>query len=123
MDKLIKQALPSEQVRVHRDSIDLICHLANQFVDLISDIANNCCYQKEKVLMFPEHMLCAMQELNLDDYLLSVLFNEQEFMSTQDLKEAAAKEVDIEDFNLFRSEETKAKMTVSVVKEEREKLV
>lgn len=73
--------------------------------------------------MFPEHMLCALQELNLDDYLLSVLFNEQEIMTTPELKEAASKEIDINDINLFKGDDVKAKMTVSVVKEEREKLV
>ena len=69
MEKLIKEALPSAAIRVQKESTDLICHLANQFVQLIADIANNVCNQHEKKVMFPEHMLRALQELHLDEYL------------------------------------------------------
>lgn len=43
MEKVIREALPINQVRINKDAIDLICHLANQFVHLISDIGNKVC--------------------------------------------------------------------------------
>lgn len=43
LDKLIKEALPSAAVRVPKEASDLICHIANCFVHLVSDIANNVC--------------------------------------------------------------------------------
>jgi histone H3/H4 len=45
LEKIIKEALPMGSIRVEKGAIDIICHLANCFIDLISDIANNVCSQ------------------------------------------------------------------------------
>ena len=49
--------------------MDLICFISNAFVDLLSDISNNVCYQSNKKNIIPEHVLKALQELHLDGYL------------------------------------------------------
>ena len=49
--------------------MDLICFISNAFVDLLSDVSNNVCYQSKKKNIIPEHVLKALQELHLDGYL------------------------------------------------------
>ena len=76
LEKIIKEALPMSSIRVQKDAIDLICHLANCFIDLISDVANNVCSMQKRCLMGPEHLLRAVQEIHLDEYLLYCLNEE-----------------------------------------------
>ena len=56
-------------VRAQKETMDLICFISNAFVDLLSDISNNVCYQSNKKNIIPEHVLKALQELHLDGYL------------------------------------------------------
>lgn len=60
MERVIREALPMNQVRMNKDAIDLICHLANQFVHLIADIGNKVCQRQGRMLIFSEHMLRAL---------------------------------------------------------------
>ena len=52
-----------------------------------------------------------------------MLSNDQEMLNPVEIKENASKSLDIDDLNLYKEDNSKAKMTVSVVKEEREKIV
>ena len=57
--------------------MDLICFISNAFVDLLSDVANNVCTQSGKKNIIPEHLIKALQELHLDDYLPFLLHDDQ----------------------------------------------
>lgn len=76
LNLIIKESLPSS-VRAQKDTIELICYLANCFVDLLSDISNNVCTDQKKKVIIPEHTLRALQELHLDEYLPYVLLDNQ----------------------------------------------
>lgn len=76
LNLIIRESLPSS-VRAQRDTIELICYLANAFVDLLSDISNNVCTDQKKKVIIPEHTLRALQELHLDEYLPFVLLDNQ----------------------------------------------
>ena len=56
-------------MRAQKESIDLICFIANGFLDLLSDVSNNVCYQNNKKNIVSEHLLRALQEMHLDEYL------------------------------------------------------
>jgi hypothetical protein len=65
-------------VRAQKDTMDLICFISNAFVDLLSDVANNVCYKyKKKKNIVPEHLLRALQNLHLDDFLPYLLSDDQ----------------------------------------------
>lgn len=76
LNLIIRESLPSS-VRAQKDTIELICYLANAFVDLLSDISNNVCYDQKKKVIIPEHTLRALQELHLDEYLPFILLDNQ----------------------------------------------
>lgn len=76
LNLIIRESLPSS-VRAQKDTIELICYLANSFVDLLSDISNNVCTDQNKKVIIPEHTLRALQELHLDEYLPYVLLDNQ----------------------------------------------
>lgn len=64
-------------VRAQKESIDLICFISNAFLDLLSDVSNNVCYQNNKKNIVSEHVLRALQELHLDEYLPFLLSDDQ----------------------------------------------
>lgn len=76
LNLIIRESLPAS-VRAQKDTIELICYLANAFVELLSDISNNVCYAQKKKVIIPEHTLRALQELHLDGYLPFVLLDNQ----------------------------------------------
>lgn len=76
LNLIIKDALPHD-VRAQKESIDLICYISNCFLDLLSDVANNVCYLNNKKNIVSEHLLKALQELHLDEYLPYLLSDDQ----------------------------------------------
>lgn len=76
LNQIIRESLPTG-VRPQKDTHELICYLANAFVDLLSDISNNVCYDQKKKVIIPEHTLRALQELHLDEYLPFILQDNQ----------------------------------------------
>ena len=66
--------------------MDLICFIANAFIDLISDISNNVCYSQSKKNIIPEHLIRALQELHLDDYVPFLLTDNQNQTLSEVLK-------------------------------------
>ena len=73
---MIKDALPPD-VRAQKETTDLICFVANAFIDLLSDTSNNVCYKAGKKNIVPEHTIRALQELSLDEYLPFLLSDDQ----------------------------------------------
>jgi hypothetical protein len=57
--------------------MDLICFISNAFVDLLSDVANNICMNNGKKNIIPEHLIKALQEMNIDEYLPFLLNDDQ----------------------------------------------
>ena len=66
--------------------MDLICFLSNAFIDLLSDVSNNVCYKQNKKNIISEHILRALQELHLDEYLPFLLSDDQMFPLSEILK-------------------------------------
>jgi len=64
-------------VRAQKESIDLISFIANSFVDLVADVANNVCLNSKKKNIFPEHTYQAIKELHLEDYFPFLLQDNQ----------------------------------------------
>ena len=76
LNQIIKESLPAD-VRAQKETMDLICFIANAFVDLLSDTSNNVCYSQQKKNIIPEHLIRALQELHLDHYLPFLLDEDQ----------------------------------------------
>jgi hypothetical protein len=72
----VKEALPFD-VRAQKESMDLICFISNAFIDVLSDVSNNVCYKNNKKNIISEHILKALQELHLDEYLPFLLSDDQ----------------------------------------------
>lgn len=85
LNLIIKDSLPFD-VRASKESIDLICFISNGFLDLLSDVANNVCYQNNKKNIVSEHLLRALQELHLDEYLPFLLSDDQSLKLPEILK-------------------------------------
>jgi histone H3/H4 len=59
LNQIIKESLPPD-VRASKETIDLICFIANTFIDLLSDLSNNVCYNQKKKNIVPEHIVRAL---------------------------------------------------------------
>jgi len=66
--------------------MDLICFISNSFIDLLSDVSNNVCYKNNKKNIISEHILRALHELHLDEYLPFLLDDDQDIRLEQILK-------------------------------------
>lgn len=66
--------------------MDLLCFLANTFIDLLSDVSNNVCYKHNKKNIVSEHILRALQELHLDEFLPFLLSDDQSMKLTDIMK-------------------------------------
>jgi len=47
INQIVKESLPPD-VKVQKDTLDLISHLSNSFIDLLSDVSNNVCTANSK---------------------------------------------------------------------------
>ena len=86
LNQIIKEALPAD-VRAQKETMDLICFISNAFVDLLSDTANNVCYNQDKKNIIPEHAIRALQALHLDEYLPFLLTDNQNQTTGEIFKE------------------------------------
>ena len=59
LNQIIKESLPPD-VRASKETIDLICFISNTFIDLLSDLSNNVCYNQKKKNIVPEHIVRAL---------------------------------------------------------------
>ena len=82
---IIKESLPAN-VRAQKETLDLLCFLANAFIDLLSDVANNMCYKQKKKNIVNEHVLRALQEMHLDEFLPHLLYDDQTMKLSDILK-------------------------------------
>eukprot|EP00249_Psilotum_nudum_P009267 c21822_g1_i1 orf=263-703(+) len=71
MTKIIKEMLPRE-VRVARDTQDLLVECCVEFINLISSESNEICNKEEKRTIAPEHVLRALEILGFGDYIEEV---------------------------------------------------
>ena len=71
--------------------MDLVSFLANSFCDLISDVANNVCYNNDKKIIVAEHLIKGLYEMHLQDYLPFLLVTDQNQKLTEVLKEEKKK--------------------------------
>ncbi|XP_038996200.1 protein Dr1 homolog isoform X2 [Hibiscus syriacus] len=60
MKKIIKEMLPQD-VRVARDTQDLLIECCVEFINLISSESNEVCNREEKQTIAPEHVLKALE--------------------------------------------------------------
>ncbi|CAK9147849.1 unnamed protein product [Ilex paraguariensis] len=76
MTKIIKEMLPPD-VRVARDTQDLLIECCVEFINLISSESNEVCGKEEKRTIAPEHVLKALEasydhKLSLGSYCESI---------------------------------------------------
>ncbi|CAN1856582.1 Protein Dr1 homolog [Linum perenne] len=71
MTKIIKEMLPPD-VRVARDTQDLLIECCVEFINLISSEANEVCSKEEKRTIAPEHVLKALEVLGFGEYIEEV---------------------------------------------------
>ncbi|GAB2269839.1 Down-regulator of transcription 1 [Dionaea muscipula] len=71
MTKIIKEMLPPD-VRVARDTQDLLIECCVEFINLVSSESNEVCNREEKRTIAPEHVLKALQVLGFGDYINEV---------------------------------------------------
>ena len=92
LNLIIRESLPND-VRAHKDTMDLICFISNAFVDLLSDTSNNVCYSHKRRNIIPEHTVRALQEMHLDDYL-PFLLSDNQSMTIQEILKTERKKPD-----------------------------
>ena len=85
LNQIIRESLPID-VRAQKDTMDLICFISNAFIDLLSDVSNNVCYKYKKKNIVPEHVIRALQYLNLDEYIPFMLTDDQNMTLPELLK-------------------------------------
>lgn len=71
MTKIIKEMLPPD-VRVARDTQDLLIECCVEFINLISSESNEVCNREDRKTIAPEHVLKALEELGFGDYIEEV---------------------------------------------------
>ncbi|CAN1180414.1 Protein Dr1 homolog [Linum perenne] len=71
MTKIIKEMLPPD-VRVARDTQDLLIECCVEFINLISSESNEVCGREEKRTIAPEHVLKALEVLGFGEYIEEV---------------------------------------------------
>lgn len=71
MFKIIKEMLPPD-VRVARDTQDLLVECCVEFINLVSSEANDVCNREDKRTIAPEHVLKALEVLGFGDYIEEV---------------------------------------------------
>ncbi|KAI3521884.1 hypothetical protein L1887_11359 [Cichorium endivia] len=71
MTKIIKEMLPPD-VRVARDTQDLLIECCVEFINLISSESNEVCSREDKRTIAPEHVLKALEVLGFGDYIEEV---------------------------------------------------
>ncbi|CAI7828411.1 unnamed protein product [Closterium sp. NIES-54] len=71
MSRLIKEMLPRD-VRVSKDTQDLLMDCCLEFINLISSEANEICSKEDKRTIAPEHVLQALESLGFSSYLAEV---------------------------------------------------
>lgn len=67
MTKIIKEMLPPD-VRVARDTQDLLIECCVEFINLVSSESNDVCNREEKRTIAPEHVLRALEVLGFGHY-------------------------------------------------------
>ncbi|XP_050892373.1 protein Dr1 homolog isoform X2 [Vicia villosa] len=84
MTKIIKEMLPPD-VRVARDTQDLLIECCVEFINLISSESNEVCNREERRTIAPEHVLKALGVLGFGEYIEEVYAAyEQHKMETVD---------------------------------------
>ncbi|GAU19024.1 hypothetical protein TSUD_193620 [Trifolium subterraneum] len=84
MTKIIKEMLPPD-VRVARDTQDLLIECCVEFINLISSESNEVCSREDKRTIAPEHVLKALRVLGFSEYIEEVYAAyEQHKMETMD---------------------------------------
>ncbi|CAJ2642061.1 unnamed protein product [Trifolium pratense] len=71
MTKIIKEMLPPD-VRVARDTQDLLIECCVEFINLVSSESNEVCNREERRTIAPEHVLKALGVLGFGDYIEEV---------------------------------------------------
>ncbi|KAG0499101.1 hypothetical protein HPP92_003792 [Vanilla planifolia] len=71
MFKIIKEMLPPD-VRVARDTQDLLVECCVEFINLVSSESNEVCNREEKKTIAPEHVLRALEVLGFGEYIEEV---------------------------------------------------
>ncbi|KAK1268049.1 Paired amphipathic helix protein Sin3-like 4 [Acorus gramineus] len=71
MCKIIKEMLPPD-VRVARDTQDLLVECCVEFINLISSESNEVCCREDKKTIAPEHVLKALEVLGFGEYIEEV---------------------------------------------------
>ncbi|KAL8230765.1 hypothetical protein R6Q57_000543 [Mikania cordata] len=71
MTKIIKEMLPPD-VRVARDTQDLLIECCVEFINLVSSESNEVCSREDKRTIAPEHVLKALEVLGFGDYIEEV---------------------------------------------------
>ncbi|XP_076915468.1 protein Dr1 homolog [Bidens hawaiensis] len=71
MTKIIKEMLPPD-VRVARDTQDLLIDCCVEFINLISSESNEVCGKEDRRTIAPEHVLKALEVLGFGEYIEEV---------------------------------------------------
>ncbi|KAJ3683393.1 hypothetical protein LUZ60_013620 [Juncus effusus] len=71
MCKIIKEMLPPD-VRVARDTQDLLVECCVEFINLLSSESNEVCAREDKKTIAPEHVLKALEVLGFGEYIEEV---------------------------------------------------
>ncbi|GER42562.1 nuclear factor Y [Striga asiatica] len=71
MTKIIKEMLPPD-VRVARDTQDLLIECCVEFINLISSESNEVCNREDRKTIAPEHVLKALEVLGFSEYIEEV---------------------------------------------------
>ncbi|VFQ82430.1 unnamed protein product [Cuscuta campestris] len=71
MTKIIKEMLPPD-VRVARDTQDLLIECCVEFINLISSESNEVCNKEDRRTIAPEHVLKALEVLGFGEYIEDV---------------------------------------------------
>uniref|UniRef100_A0A251UZ60 Putative histone-fold protein n=1 Tax=Helianthus annuus TaxID=4232 RepID=A0A251UZ60_HELAN len=71
MTKIIKEMLPPD-VRVARDTQDLLIDCCVEFINLVSSESNEVCSKEDRKTIAPEHVLKALQVLGFGEYIEDV---------------------------------------------------
>ncbi|KAI7731325.1 hypothetical protein M8C21_027139 [Ambrosia artemisiifolia] len=71
MTKIIKEMLPPD-VRVARDTQDLLIECCVEFINLVSSESNEVCGREDRRTIAPEHVLKALEVLGFGEYIEDV---------------------------------------------------
>ncbi|XP_076892131.1 protein Dr1 homolog [Bidens hawaiensis] len=71
MTKIVKEMLPPD-VRVARDTQDLLIDCCVEFINLVSSESNEVCSREDRKTIAPEHVLKALEVLGFGEYIEDV---------------------------------------------------